>query len=50
MHQQVHQRRHLQKEMFLFDLVILDAPTGMNSDIWIPLQEILKTKTTVNKS
>ncbi|CAF1443089.1 unnamed protein product [Adineta ricciae] len=27
--------------------VILDAPTGMNSDVWIPLQEKLKAKTTV---
>ncbi|CAF0750593.1 unnamed protein product [Adineta steineri] len=27
--------------------VILDAPTGMNSDIWLPLQESLKQITTV---
>ncbi|CAF3422313.1 unnamed protein product [Rotaria sp. Silwood1] len=27
--------------------VIFDAPTGMNSDIWLPLQESLKKTTTV---
>jgi hypothetical protein len=32
-----------------FCVVILDAPTGMNSDIWLPLQESLQTKTTVNE-
>lgn len=32
---------------FVLYVVILDAPTGMNSDIWLPLQERLKTKSTV---
>ena len=30
-------------------LVILDTPVGMNSDLWLPLQESLKQKTTVNR-
>lgn len=33
-----------------FCIVILDAPTGMNSDIWLPLQENLKKRTTVDMS
>jgi hypothetical protein len=37
----------MEKLLFLC-VVILDAPTGMNSDIWLPLQESLKAKTTVN--
>jgi len=43
----IYVRKHLENIRFS-SIVILDAPTGMNSDIWLPLQENLKQMTTVN--
>lgn len=46
-HQQVDFERYERERCVLLSVVILDAPTGMNSDIWLPLQERLKSKSTV---
>lgn len=49
-YQQVCGKRLGKYKINAFCVVILDAPIGMNSDIWLPLQESLKKKTTVDKS
>lgn len=41
------QRFQRSNELFCCSSVIFDTPTGVNSDLWIPLQENLKKITTV---